>query len=263
MRDFFGESLYRLYRVILKLVLTIVPTVLVAITCFTQLAQFEFTVEGILPQIISLCIHMTVSLIHAIIVSFIWVTVVFFLLKICSFPIDKVDIDSLERLVSKKESRDIIFSKNECIFNILGILFVLWLVCFQPQWIASYQVVDGQLQVIEPLFNEQVLRDYHPIIFIIYGYGILYYMCKLMIGKLSIKLLLLQLIYHVSACFLFCFIMLNQSVFNERFFTTLFAFSHLNWTPDWYICSRILIAISIVSLVIDMSKSFIEYNRNH
>ena len=42
MKEFLGEQLYRLYKVILKLVLTIVPTVLMTITFFVQLAHFEF-----------------------------------------------------------------------------------------------------------------------------------------------------------------------------------------------------------------------------
>ena len=103
MKGFLGEQLYRLYKVILKLVLTIVPTVLMTITFFVQLAHFEFGLEGIFSQIIGLCIHILITLIHALIISFIWVTVVFFLLKICSFPIDGIDIDSLENLVLKRD----------------------------------------------------------------------------------------------------------------------------------------------------------------
>ena len=57
MKGFLGEQLYRLYKVILKLVLTIVPTVLMTITFFVQLAHFEFGLEGIFSQIIGLCIH--------------------------------------------------------------------------------------------------------------------------------------------------------------------------------------------------------------
>ena len=67
----------------------------------------------------------------------------------------------------------------------------------------------------------------------------------------------------VSACFLFCMMMLNQTLFNERFFTTLFSFSHSNWTIDWYVSSRVLIVISVVSLVIEMSRSFLEYSKDH
>ena len=86
---------------------------------------------------------------------------------------------------------------------------------------------------------------------------------KLMLGRWSFKLLIFQLVYKVSACFLFCMMMLNQTLFNERFFTTLFSFSHSNWTIDWYVSSRVLIVISVVSLVIEMSRSFLEYSKDH
>lgn len=263
MKGFLGEQLYRLYKVILKLVLTIVPTVLMTITFFVQLAHFEFGLEGIFSQIIGLCIHILITLIHALIISFIWVTVVFFLLKICSFPIDGIDIDSLENLVLKRDKNHGYISKSDCLFNMIGIVFLIWLICFQPQWIASYHVLNGQLQIMEPLFNVSVLRGYHPLIFIIYGFGLLYYWCKLMLGRWSFKLLIFQLVYKVSACFLFCMMMLNQTLFNERFFTTLFSFSHSNWTIDWYVSSRVLIVISVVSLVIEMSRSFLEYSKHH
>ena len=120
MKEFLGEQLYRLYKVILKLVLTIVPTVLVTITFFVQLAHFELGLEGIFSQIIGLCIHILIALIHALIISFIWVTVVFFLLKICSFPIDGIDIDSLENLVLKRDKNHGYISKSDCLFNMIG-----------------------------------------------------------------------------------------------------------------------------------------------
>lgn len=263
MKGFLGEQLYRLYKITLKLVLTIVPTVLVIITFFIQLAHLEFTVEGIFSQIIGLCVHVIITLIQSCIMSFIWVSVVFFLLKICSFPIDRIDIDSLENLVLKRDKTHGYISKSDCLFNMIGIVFLIWLICFQPQWIASYHVLDGRLQIMESLFNTSVLRGYHPLIFIIYGIGLLFYWCKFMLGKWSMKLIILQLVYKVSACFLFCIMMLNQSLFNERFFTTLLSFSHSNWTIDWYVSSRVLIAISVVSLIIEISESFKEYRKLH
>ena len=85
MKGFLGEQLYRLYKVILKLVLTIVPTVLMTITFFVQLAHFEFGLEGIFSQIIGLCIHILITLIHALIISFIWVKIMDIFLKVIVF----------------------------------------------------------------------------------------------------------------------------------------------------------------------------------
>ena len=53
----------------------------------------------------------------------------------------------------------------------IGIIVLVWILCFQSHFIASYQVVDGTFQIVEPLFNESVLRNYQPLIFIVYGLG--------------------------------------------------------------------------------------------
>lgn len=261
MKEFFGESLYRLYRVILKLVLSIVPTLSMIVVFIKQLINFNFMVEGILSQLISLSVHLIIAGVQSVIFCLIWTTIVFSLLKLCSFPVDNIDIDSLEDNLVKKQKKSRMISGSDCFFNMIGILFLVWLFCFQSQWIASYQVIDGKFQMIEPLFNESVLRTYHPLIFMIYGGGLLYYGCKLMLGKWSVKLLILQLVYKVAACSLFCAMLLNQSLFNERFFTTLFSFSNLNWTIDWYVFSRVLMIISLFSLIVDLSQGWMDYRQ--
>ena len=75
------------------------------------------------------------------------------------------------------------------------------------------------------------------------------------------KLLILRIVYKVFACFLFCTMLLNQSLFNDRFFTTLFSFSDLNWTIDWYVFSRILVVISLFSLIGDLSRGWMDYRQ--
>ena len=47
MKKFLGDSLYRLYRVVLKLILGIIPTVTMGIFFIKQLILFNFTSEGI------------------------------------------------------------------------------------------------------------------------------------------------------------------------------------------------------------------------
>lgn len=185
----------------------------------------------------------------------------FLILRICSFPIDRIDIEVLENISFKKTEKSVNFSVIDCLFNVIGCLFLIWLLCFQPQWIASYEVLEGKLQMIEPLFQQSVLINYHPLIFMVYGIGIFYYLYKLMCGKWSVRLLFIQLIYKTIACLLFCSMILNQTLFNERFFTTLFSFSDINWTMDWYVLSRVLIGISIIHFITDIVQSFLDYQK--
>ena len=95
----------------------------------------------------------------------------------------------------------------------------------------------------------------------VYGIGVFYYLYKLMCGKWCVRLFFIQLIYKTIACLLFCSMILNQTLFNERFFSTLFSFSDTNWTIDWYVLSRILMAISIIHFITDIVQSFLSYQK--
>jgi len=255
------DELYRLYRYILKLVLMIAPITSVVVTFFEEILNLNFNSEQIFSQIILLSYQMLLLFLRTSIISFMCVTIIFLILRICSFPVDRIDIEALENLSLKKQEKSANFSVIDCLFNAIGCLFLIWLLCFQPQWIASYEVLEGKLQMIEPLFQQSVLINYHPLIFMVYGIGIFYYLCKLIRRRWSIHLLFFQLIYKTVACLLFCSMILNQTLFNERFFTTLFSFSDINWTIDWYVLSRILIGISIIHFITDIVQSFLDYQK--
>ena len=255
------DELYRLYRYILKLVLMIAPITSVVVTFFEEILNLNFNSNQIFSQIIFLGSQMLILFLRTSIISFMCVTIIFLILRICSFPVDRIDIEALENLSLKKQEKSANFSVIDCLFNAIGCLFLIWLLCFQPQWIASYEVLEGKLQMIEPLFQQSVLINYHPLIFMVYGIGIFYYLYKLMCGKWSVRLLFIQLIYKTIACLLFCSMILNQTLFNERFFTTLFSFSQKDWTVDWYVLSRVLMAISIINLVIEITKSYFNYRK--
>lgn len=254
MKKLLGDSLYRLYRVVLKLILGIIPTVTLGIFFIKQLILFNFTSEGIVLKLTKLSTGLIVVAIESILCCLVGLTIIFILMRLCSFPSHRINVDSLENYLFKKREKSRLISHSSCFFNIIGIIGLVWMLCFQPHFIASYQVVDGTFQMIEPLFNKSELQNYHPLIFMIYGLGLVYYGFQLRLEKWSFNFIILKFVYKISAYLLFCAMLLNQSLFNEQYFTTLFAFSHLNWTMDWYVLSRFLIVSSLLSLISDLGR---------
>ena len=252
MKKFLGDSLYRLYRVVLKLILSIIPTVTMGIFFIKQLILFNFKSEEIVLKVAKLSTGLIVVAIQSMICCLVGLTIIFILMRLCSFPSHQINVDSLENYLFNKRERSRLISHSNSCFNMIGIVVLVWVLCFQPHFIASYQVVDGTFQMVEPLFNESVLRNYHPLIFTVYGLGLVYYGFQLRLDKWSFNFMMLRFVYKVSAYLLFCAMLLNQSLFNEQYFTTLFAFSHLNWTMDWYVLSRFLIVSSLLSLISDL-----------
>lgn len=54
---------------------------------------------------------------------------------------------------------------------------------------------------------------------------------------------------------------LNPSIFNDAFFTTLFSFQSFDWLADDYFVSRILAGISVIGFVIDVFEGVSEFYR--
>ena len=145
-------------------------------------------------------------------------------------------------------------SKAEFVLEMVGIIFIVWLIYLKPDYISIYRVEDSNLQPVIPLFNNDELMSYHPMILLVYGIGVLFLIGKLVKGKWGLELAVLHLIYRVGSYGLLCSMMLNSSLYNPLFFEELFIYTP---SVDWsFFCEIIMLIIGCMTLF-DVIKPFL------
>lgn len=262
MRNFLGEKFYTLYCASLTFLLKVIPVIWGSIVFLNGVIQMEWVVNTIIPQMIALMIRSCLmGAIQGCLVVYLFVTLVFLLMKMLGVPEDLMDERWIKKLTSPSLKEKGHFSRVDCLFNMFGTVLLIFIFCFFPQVIASYHVVDGELKILEPLLNLTVFAKYQPLFFMVYSLGFIYYGCRFILGRMSGKLLLFCVIYKGLSCLLFCTMILNPSIFNDAFFTTLFSFQSFDWLADDYFVSRILAGISVIGFVIDVFEGVSEFYR--
>lgn len=262
MRKFLGEEFYTLYRASLETLLKIIPVIWGALAFLSGMIQMEWAVDTMISQMIVLMIRAClIGAIQGWLGTFIFVTLVFVLMKVLNVPTDIMNERVIKNLTSTRSKEKGRFSRVDCLFNMFGTFLLIWIFCFFPQIVASYHVVDGKLKILEPLLNLTVFAKYQPFFFIMYSLGFIYYGCRFLIGRMTGKLLLFCVIYKGLSCLLFCTMILSPSIFNEAFFTTLFSFQSVDWLADDYFVSRILAGIAVIGFIIDFFEGISEFYR--
>ena len=255
MRHFLGDYTYRFYLVVLKLVLTIVPTisiVLVVLNLFFY--QNDYQVNSI--QFFSMILLVILRNWISVVISCIFlVSAVFVLLKICHVEIGEEKIESLEHLFKRSKTSSSI-SMIETILEMLGIIFLVWHLYFNPEYISSYSIKDNRLIPLTPLFNSSVLIFYHPMIIAVYSVGFILSIGKLLIRRWSLGLAILHFVYKAGVCLLLCFFIMNQSVFNPEFFEEIFIYPPQKIMLHFDIFSNVIIAIIIGITFFDVIRPF-------
>lgn len=255
MRQFFGDYMYRFYIAVLKLVLTIVPIISIILVVLNQFFyQNDYPVNSI--HFFSMLLFLIIKTwINVVISCAFWVSAVFILLKVCHIEIGEQKIESLEHLFNQSKTSSSI-STTETVLEMLGIMILIWFLCFKPEYISSYTLHDHQLTPLTPLFNSSVLAFYRPMILAVYGVGFALGIGKLLTGRWTICLSIFHLIYKVGACLLLCFIIINQSVFNPQFFEQIFIYMPQKIMLHWDIFSKVMIAIIAGITFFDVIKPF-------
>ena len=262
MRKFLGEEFYTLYRASLETLLKIIPVIWGALAFLSGMIQMEWAVDTMISQMIVLMIRAClIGAIQGWLGTFIFVTLVFVLMKVLNVPTDIMNERVIKNLTSTRSKEKGRFSRVDCLFNMFGTFLLIWIFCFFPQIVASYHVVDGKLKILEPLLNLTVFAKYQPFFFIVYSLGFIYYGCRFLIGRMTGKLLLFCVIYKGLSCLLFCTMILSPSIFNEAFFTTLFSFQSVDWLADDYFVSRILSGIAVIGFIFDFFEGISEFYR--
>lgn len=262
MRKYLGEEFYTLYRASLDVMLKFVPLILGSVIFLSGAIQTEWAEEILVSQIFYLMIRaFIIGVIQGWLGTFIFVTLVFVLMKVLNVPTDIINGQIIKNLTAPRPRGKGHFSRTDCLFNMIGTCVLIFVFCFFPQIVASYHVVDGKLKILEPLLNLTVFAKYQPFFFMVYSLGFIYYGCRFLIGRMTGKLLLFCVIYKGLSCLLFCTMILSPSIFNESFFTTLFSFQSVNWLVEDHVVSQILVGISVIGFGIDIFEGIMEFYR--
>ena len=262
MRKYLGEEFYTLYRASLDVMLKFVPLILGSVIFLSGAIQTEWAEEILVSQIFYLMIRaFIIGVIQGWLGTYIFVTLVFVLMKVLNVPTDIINGQIIKNLTAPRPRGKGHFSRTDCLFNMIGTCVLIFVFCFFPQIIASYHVVDGELKILEPLLNLTVFEKYQPFFLMVYVLGFIYYGCRFIVGRMTGKLFLFCVIYKGLSCLLFCTMILSPSIFNESFFTTLFSFQSVNWLVEDHVVSQILVGISVIGLGIDIVEGIMEFYR--
>lgn len=262
MKGFFGEHLYRLYIVVLKLVITIVPTISAIMVIIKQLILPLVSQEGLTNFIVILTSSIITTYFIVMIRCAIAVTLVFVILKLFNVEIWEEKLEDLENILQNKHPKLNSISRVEASFELVGILIILWFLCLHPELIAAYQIENGNLMPLTSLFNQNVLAFYHPLILGVYGFGFLLGSLKLLIGQWSIGLAVGNLVYKGGAFLLLSSMLINQSLFNKEFFITLMPFTTLNLMDYWSGISYMTLIIVAIVTFFEVISPFIKALRS-
>ena len=159
--------------------------------------------------------------------GFTWVTVIFAVnerytyLKKSDFVKNEWSVSDLPQIPKKEE----LLKPVDSIFGIIFAVLFIVLFNFAAQFIGVYQFESGKLISVIPIFSQQGLNSFLPLITVLYCVSVLKECIKLILGKwtlaLGITITLIDLILMVFCAFIFT----NPTVWNSNFVNELNALS--------------------------------------
>jgi hypothetical protein len=227
-----------------------------------------FTGElSILHVMIKTLTNIIPSIIMTLIQLFFWVTIVFIVIE--RVGLSKTDLPLTKNGVSwsPKDLKDIVIiprkkliSKGEIIFGFIWT--VLWILVYlnADKLVGIYHSMNGGgLQFIMPLFNQEVLLSYWPImiVFSILELGLLVY--KFKVGKWTYPLAWTNAVIHTASIITFFVIVGNPHLYNPKVIPYFAKIIETNAgsvenTMNWIWCS--LIITLVVTIAIEIYESF-------
>lgn len=261
-----GPNLYDIYILTMKRVIPWAILITISIHTFESIVSFEGK-EAILSAAINSFGMIIGNVINVLIQVFFWFTIVFAVFERVSLSNSDLqhkkkcdgwtpeDLKNVE-IIHKKKA----ISKGDVIFGFIWI--AIWAIAYfyADHLVGIYRSIDGHgLQFVMPLFNQDILMSYWPIIviFIILEVGLIVY--KWYAAKWTMKLVTMNAIIRLLSAIAFILIVSNPNLLNEEiipymaelFKTTSSAVAYsFEWIP------KIIAATFIVSTIIEIFQSY-------
>jgi len=261
-----GPNLYDIYILTMKRVIPWAIWISIFIHIFENIVFFSGK-EAILSVAIKSVGIIIANVINVLIQVFFWITIVFAVLE--RVGLSKSDLsNNKKRMIWKPEDLknvEIIpkkkaISKGDIVFGFIWT--AIWTIAYfyADHLVGVYRSIDGNgLQFVMPLFNQDTLLSYWPIIviFIVLEVGLIVY--KWTAAKWTMKLVTMNAIIRLLSAITFIVIASTPNLLNEAFIpymaelfetTSSAAAYSLEWI--W----KIIIASFIGSIMIEIFQSY-------
>ena len=215
-----GPKFFESYITILKISLSIAVLVSLIVTVVDQVIKFTDDIT-LLEAGISFITKIIGIIIQALMNVFSWVTIIFALLDriVDDAPLKtkKWTPEDLKHITPIEQKKQI--TKAEVFFGLFwtAIWATLYFKASELLGIYEKSEADNKLTFVEPLFNNDVLISFWPIVavFMVIEIGLILY--KWMVGRWTNNIAILNLIHHIAA-FIFILVFINQeNLFNMEF----------------------------------------------
>ncbi|MEO4052346.1 hypothetical protein [Solibacillus sp. CAU 1738] len=256
-----GPNLYDTYIGTIKIVVpwAIVIALLVHIVENVLLISVE---EALLSSIINAITVTTVNLVSVVFQVLFWITLGFVIVE----RTDGLNItqkkawtpDDLKNVKIIPKDKKIPLS--DIIFGIIGMTFFTIIYFYADRLVGVYQTADnGNLTFVLPIFNQDTLIFYAPIIIflIILQYAMLIY--KFKIRNWTTKIAAVNLVVNLLGTIVFIFIANNPHLLNEAFIPYMADTLQITSSKVELFTERIIwisVAIFIVTNILDVFNGF-------
>ena len=256
-----GPGIYYLYVLVLKIVLLATGGGLLIAMIVNLLANGSTNPLQTILETIG-------SLMTGLISAFGSVTLIFAAIE--RYSPEKIDVMQSEAF----DPQDLpqIPLKNERIHPADPIVSMVFIVIamiaatYVPRFVGLYWTGMAAGDMI-PLFNEPVYRMYLPFILITLAIGLVREIAKLVAGRWTIPLTILQLLIGIPSLILTVIMFRNPDLFNSEFFTQAFALTHssdpmvMGLSMPLLIC-RIIVGLAIFGFVVDAITTLVRVVRS-
>ncbi|WP_313892055.1 hypothetical protein [Psychrobacillus sp.] len=218
-----GPMFFESYITILKMAAAIAVLVNITVLAIEHITLFTEDVT-FLESSISFIVDFIGSIIAALVGVFCWVTAIFAILERVLDDKSKASMKSkpwkpedLKHVIPVEKKKRI--SKVETFIGLLGTAMWATIYFKASDIVGLYETTEpnGKLQFVAPLFNQDVLLSFGPIMgaLIAFQVGLLLY--KWIVGKWTNKIAIWNMIYHIALIIFTLFFINQANLFNMEF----------------------------------------------
>jgi hypothetical protein len=198
--------------------------------------------------------------------GFTWVTVIFAVnerfayYKLTDLKKNEWSISDLPEIPKKEE----LIKPVDIIVSIIFTVFFIVIFNFSSQFIGFYNFESGKLVSIIPIFSEQVLKSFMPLILTLFCLSILKECIKLIIGNWNLTSGLAVATLNIISLVFCAVIFTDPAIWNGNFIKDLYALSSTPVDLDvsldtiWNYATRGFIYVIAFGLIIDSLVSIIK-----